>query len=85
MERRADVLAYLARPWDVLERARHAHWSEENRDRPGATVRVSIELWRQMRAQRPDWPSSADRDRDLDHHRRLRELLDRAARAKPPR
>ena len=85
MERREDVVAYVRRPWATLEQARHAHWSAENRRRPGATMRASIALWQQMRALRPSWPSPVERRADLDHHRRLRDLLDRAAAEKPAR
>src|SRR5262249_2047546 len=83
--RREEVRAYLKRPWDLLVKARHDHWARENRRSPGATVRASVALWEEMRRLHPDWPTPLDRQIDLEHHMRLRKLLDRAAQKKSAR
>jgi hypothetical protein len=68
--------AYARRDWAgparLARRARAALSVEER-------VRLSIELYEAARATRPGWPDEATRREDLEHHLRLRALLDRAA------
>ncbi len=81
----AHAQAFLRRPWDSLATLEREHWAREYARRgPTATLEVSRLLWEHMRRIRPDWPSEAERERDLAHHIALKRAIDRAARALAP-
>ena len=56
----------------AVERVRTGYWVERLR-RLGAdeSFRIADELLRHVRSVRPDWPSAADRARDLADHTRV--------------
>lgn len=74
-----DVARFAGRDWDALSTAKTTQWLEERRRRgPGWGLRVGHELWRHAIAQRPDWPTAADRAEDLATHQRVSAALRRA-------
>lgn len=79
---RGDLEAYARRDWTVLDRLDREHWVDTFQRSGGAvSFRVSAELAEYVRRLRPDWPSAADRQEDLEHHVALKRRIDRAARA----
>jgi hypothetical protein len=74
-----DIRAYVDRDWDAARAAKDLYWAARiRRLGPGEGFRIADELRRQVLAQQPGWPSSAERGRDLAAHARLAELLQRA-------
>jgi hypothetical protein len=73
----ADLRAYAARDWGVVDAA-----TREDRARAPVAQKVAlgVELYEAARRALPGWPDDDARRADLDHHLRLRRLLDRAAR-----
>jgi hypothetical protein len=83
MDREA-IVAFVRRGWAAAEAREQDHWAREFAERgPDATLAASQALWQHMRTIRPDWPSAAERQADLDHHIALKRAIDRAARAVP--
>jgi hypothetical protein len=65
-----------------VQRAKATYWAERFRDQGWeANWRTAQELAMYVRRVRPDFPTARDRDEDLAHHVRLKNLLDRAAHA----
>jgi hypothetical protein len=73
---RDAVRAFVRRDRTLVAQAKASWWA--NADRRLAR-RASWELWVYARTVRPDWPTAAERQADLDHHVRLKAILDRAA------
>ena len=71
-----ELREYAHRDWDAPARLARRHRTTQPVEHK---VRVGIELYEAARATRGDWPDEATRHADLAHHRRVRELLDRAA------
>jgi hypothetical protein len=71
MRERAPVQEAKAQYW--AERFRIQGWE--------ANWRTAQELAAYVRRVRPDFPTARDRDEDLAHHVKLKDLLDRAAHA----
>jgi hypothetical protein len=70
-----DLRRYVQRDWGAIERLAR----RERAAMPIAEkVRIAIELYEGVRATNPDWPDADTRRRDLETHRRVRALLDRA-------
>jgi hypothetical protein len=62
--------------WEAADRVRTAYWVERlRRLGPAESFRVAAELWRHVRAVRPDWPDRAEREDDLAAHAMVREAL----------
>lgn len=58
------------------------YWAERYRSEgPAAARQAATQLWQHARAVQPEYPTGADRGRDLADHVDVRERLDRAARA----
>ena len=82
---RDALRAYAHRVWAEVERLGHAYWAELYRRRgPAIGFRTAAALAEYVRRARPDWPSPAQRQQDLDHHVALKRRIDRAARAFAP-
>jgi hypothetical protein len=76
----AHARRFVERSWDTLEALEQEHWAREFARRgPRATLEAAALLWDHMRRIRPDWPSDAERRRDLAHHLELKGAIDRAA------
>lgn len=74
--------AFAARDWDEMEAGKREHWAAVLRDDGAeALLRASQLLREHARRISPNWPTERDRADDLDHHVRMRQLLDRAAHA----
>ncbi len=72
----SDLRAYAQRDWSAPERLACAARAQQ----PVAEkVRIAIELYEAARASLPGWPDEATRRADLESHRAVRALLDRAA------
>jgi hypothetical protein len=66
---------------EAADRVRTAYWVERlRRLGPAESFRVAAELWRRVRAVRPDWPDRAERDADLATHVAVHEALSRVQR-----
>lgn len=74
---KADLVAFADRErWEAIEEASSAHWLARKRELgPLGGIRDAAALWEAVRAVRPDWPSAADRDADLETHQRVSEGL----------
>jgi hypothetical protein len=81
-----SLRAFANRDWRALEASKRAHWARtRHAGGPEAMLRLARYLREHARAVNPDWPSTRDRARDLDHHVRLKQLLVRVAHARPAR
>ncbi|MFO0568453.1 MAG: hypothetical protein U0263_22515 [Polyangiaceae bacterium] len=64
----------------AADRAKELHWREQWFSHgPAAGIALADELRRQVVAQRPDWPSAAERAEDHASHLRVLDALDRVA------
>ena len=74
-----DVRAFARRRWDVAEDEKRAFIAAQYRADPIAHARSVDALRDHLRAVRPEWPTRADLERDLEDHVELKRKLDRAA------
>jgi hypothetical protein len=70
-----DLRRYARRDWGLVERLARR---ERARLPIEQKVRLAIELYEAAKATRPEWPDDATRRADLEAHRRLKSLLERA-------
>jgi hypothetical protein len=78
----AALRQFAQRDWTATAAAKLDYWAEQYRQHgPDAARRASTALWQHAQRVHPEFPSDADRSRDLAHHVDLRERLDRASRA----
>jgi len=67
------------RNWDEVREAKETYWAVR---KPGMTPLEALQLGDELRAHvssvRPDWPSPAERDADIEMHARVAEMLRRA-------
>lgn len=74
----ADLRAFAARDWAAVERNTAEYWRAwKQRHGAAGAIRIADELRRQAIAQRPDWPTHAERMADLECHLRVAEALRR--------
>lgn len=79
---RAAARAFAQRDYALLERLKEEHRTRRHREQGAdATVEVVSALFEHAREISPDFPSARYRAEDLEHHIRLKRLLDRAAHA----
>ena len=71
-----DAAAYAGRDWEAPERLARAARARQPVEQK---VALAIALYEAARATHPGWPDDATRRADLDSHRALRALLDKAA------
>jgi hypothetical protein len=71
---RADVEAYLARDWAAVARLKTDHWG-----RAGAAAALcAADILREhARAMCPEWPTSRDREEDIQTHTKVARILSR--------
>ena len=83
---RDTIRAFARRDWTLLERLDREHWTETYQ-RGGGEIgsRVAAGMAEYARRVRPDWPTAAERHRDLEDHIELKRRIDRAAAAFPAR
>lgn len=75
------VEAFVNRDWAAVHDSKAAYWAERfQRDGWQPAWTAADALWADIRRVQPDFPSVADRDRDLADHLRLRASLDRVGR-----
>ena len=76
----ASVRAYLDRDWGLFERLRDRELVSQRRH---GTLPTALHIMQQLRDSartlRPEWPTEADREADLEDHRRLAATLARTA------
>lgn len=76
----ASVRAYLDRDWGLFERLRDRELVSQRRH---GTLPTALHLMQQLRDSArtlcPEWPTEADREADLEDHRRLAATLARTA------
>jgi hypothetical protein len=75
-----SIRAFAARNWRVADRDAGSFPAGRGQLRAQESLRVSGLLWQHMKAVRPDWPGAESRAADLEHHIRIKALLDRANR-----
>lgn len=72
----AEIRAFQARDWHMLERSKTDIWIRQKEFMtPSALLEMASELSRYTRAQKPDWPNTAEREEDLETHCRLAGML----------
>jgi hypothetical protein len=77
----AHVRAFLERDWALVQRAKDEHRRRRHAEGGAAEALRTVEaLWQHARALDPGWPSAADREEDLETHRRVSEALQRTHR-----
>jgi hypothetical protein len=75
-----ELREYVRRDWRLVEQVKDEFWMDRRRRlRPIDALRIADALRAQVRAIRSDWPTPADRAADLTAHRKVVELLGRAA------
>lgn len=75
-----DLREFAMRDRARVQDAKAQYWAERFRDLGWeANWHTAQELATYVRRVRPDFPTARDRDEDLAHHIRLKDLLDRAA------
>lgn len=78
--KREDLIAYARRDWGALAEVKRTFQRTESARRGGAeNLAIVDQLRAQVHAQRPDWPTEADREADLAAHIALAARLRRAA------
>ena len=70
------ISAAMQRDWSAPERLARSARAQMPR---AAKVRMAIELYEAARASVPGWPSDAQRRADLDHHMKLKALMNKAS------
>lgn len=76
------IAEFVARDWSTVRAAKDDYWAARiRRLGPAEGLRIGDELRRRLLAIDPQWPSEAERRRDLASHHRVAELLRRADRA----
>lgn len=73
-----QIREYCNRDWALIARYKASFWAEQQVS-PAARRRIAAELYKSVRARRPDWPTAAEREADLEAHIRLSEKLRAAA------
>jgi hypothetical protein len=77
------IREYVARDWKAARDAKDDYWGERiARLGPIEAFRIAEELRRQSLLQHPGWPFPDERQKDLDAHVYLAELLHRASPAR---
>ena len=80
MDQNATLGEYAARDWQAVASQDRLHWLRQYRQHgPEATMGASLTLWEHVRQVRPEWPTARERQEDLDHHLRLKQIFQRAA------
>jgi hypothetical protein len=75
---RQSLLEFVQRDWAGASLAKDHYWRDwKRRHGPAAGIRMADELRRQVMAQRPDWPSPAERREDLANHLKVIDALRR--------
>ncbi|HSN97943.1 MAG TPA: hypothetical protein VLS89_06580 [Candidatus Nanopelagicales bacterium] len=83
---RAALRAFAQRDYALLERLKEEHRARRHREQgASSTVEVVSALFEHACQVAPDFPSERYRDEDLEHHIRLKRLLERASHAFPVR
>lgn len=73
-----QIREYCNRDWALIARSKASYYAEQGIT-PAARRRIAAELYKQVRARRPGWPTAAEREADLEAHIRLSEKLRAAA------
>ncbi len=80
-----DLQLFANRPWEATGEADAEYWlARKKRLGPAEGLRMAAELRALVAVERPDWPSSAERQADLDVHTRVSEALRRVQPARAP-
>lgn len=75
-----DVKQFAQRDWTRISALDRIYWANEyERNRAAGSRRVSDALWQHMKSINPQWPDVSEREADLEHHIRIKQLLDQAA------
>jgi hypothetical protein len=78
----ADIRAFARRDYALLERFKEEHRARRFREQgASATLEVAEALFEHARQAAPDFPSERYRKDDLEHHIRLKHLIERTAHA----
>jgi hypothetical protein len=80
--RKEDVIAFARRDWQAIAELKQRRWTQQKAQMtPAEALAVGDELRHHALTLHPDWPTEADRRKDLASHVRVSEML---SRAKPP-
>ena len=77
---KAQIKAFAKRDWEKISELDSSYWAEEYR-RNGAesSLKAAEALRHHMKLLHPEWPDEAQRAADLQHHIKIKRLLDQAA------
>lgn len=71
---------FARRNWGIAEQDGTSFLACRQATAGDALLRAHL-LWQHMKAVRPEWPETASRAADLEHHIQFKALIDRANRA----
>ena len=79
-----DAAAFAGRDWEAIERLKTDYWRERQAIMtPDEALAIAEQLRLYVKSIRPDWPSEADRDANLEDHIRLADALYHASKQGP--
>jgi hypothetical protein len=82
---RAEIEEFLHRDWRSVEALKRSFWTARKKEEGVWDVFAAVAAFRdQIRTQRPDWPTPAQREEDLLAHLKLGKAL-RSVHASAPR
>jgi hypothetical protein len=70
--RAEDIQSFARRDWEQVSATKAAWWAARTAEE---RLKIGAALWEHMQRVRPDWPSEAERQADLNAHIALSHLL----------
>ena len=73
---REDLVRFARRDWAAVAAAKEQQWLRQKRSMsPADLLQMSDVMLRYVQTLRPDWPSRADREADIETHHRVGQAL----------
>lgn len=80
-----DIKEYAQRDWAKISELDQVYWAEKYQRHGSETGRQAAgDLWQHMKSIRPEWPDASERNADLQHHIRFKQLLEQASNGLAP-
>ena len=74
-----ELREFAQRDWGMISKLDRKYWANEYKTNGPASCRQASDNLRQhMISINPQWPAASDREADLQHHIRIKQLLDQA-------
>lgn len=75
-----DIREFAQRDWTKISELDRRYWANEYKRNGALSSRqASDAMWQHMKSINPEWPDASQREADLEHHIRIKQLLDQAA------